>query len=88
MHHKSRKCPESNPYYNLTEMLCYDLCAVTWFGDTATMTCKRCFYTCYTCTSSTTCKTCNDTTDFRTLSGSQCIPLAGYYDTGSQNRIA
>ena len=88
MHHKTRQCPASNPYYNLTEMLCYDQCAVTWFGDAASMTCKQCLYTCLTCTSATTCATCDATNDFRVLSGSQCVPLAGYFDTGSPNRVA
>jgi hypothetical protein len=46
MHHKTRTCPPSHPYYNISELLCYDQCAVGWYADLTTMTCKQCLYDC------------------------------------------
>lgn len=39
MHHKTRTCPAGYPYYNISEVLCYDTCNVRWYGDTSSMTC-------------------------------------------------
>ena len=88
IHHKTRTCPASNPYYNLTEMLCYDQCAVGWYADISTMTCKQCLYDCLACTSGTTCSTCDSTTDKRQLVSLRCAALPGYYDDGTNNPIA
>jgi len=86
-HHKSRVCPSSNPYYNISEKLCYDICAsVYWFSDNSSMTCKNCLYDCLTCTNDTKCETCDLNVSYRQLnSSSRCVPIAGYYDDGTSN---
>lgn len=88
MHHKTRTCPAGYPYYNISEMLCYDTCNLRWYGDTSTMTCKPCRYDCYTCINSTACVTCNSTTDFRSLNGTSCSAINGYYDNGTNSTVA
>ena len=74
MHHKTRNCPPSHSFYNISELLCYDNCAVGWYGDLTTMTCKQCLYDCYTCTDASTCATCNSSVHHRALSLSRCPP--------------
>lgn len=88
MHHKTRTCPSSNPYYNISELLCYDQCADGWYADISTMTCKQCLYDCKSCTSATSCSTCDATVDKRQLSGTRCSALPGYYDDGTSNQAA
>ena len=61
MHHKTRTCPATHPFYNISELLCYDQCEVRWYGDLSTMTCLQCLYDCYTCADGSTCSTCNST---------------------------
>lgn len=85
MHHKTRKCPAGYPYYNISEMLCYDACADGWYADTATMTCKKCLYDCATCVNGTACTYCDATTNYRWLNGTRCSPLSGYYDDGNSS---
>lgn len=82
MHHKTRICPGTNPYYNISELLCYDVCAAAWYGDNPTMTCKKCPYNCVTCSSATVCTNC-DASSNRQLNSTACTPLPGYYDDGS-----
>lgn len=83
MHHKTRTCPAGYPYYNISEQLCYDTCNVRWYGNTVSMTCQACLYDCYTCTNATACATCNATADFRSLNGTRCSPITGYYDNNT-----
>jgi len=88
MHHKTRTCPSNYPYYNIAEVLCYNVCETGWYGASSTMTCQQCLYDCYTCTNGTACSSCNAGTDFRTMSGSRCVPITGYYDTNTNTTIA
>ncbi len=88
MHHKTRTCPPGFPYYNVSELTCYDQCAVGWYGDPVTMLCKPCLYDCTTCFTATACLTCDATVNFRTFNGSRCPPLPGYYDNNTNNPIA
>jgi hypothetical protein len=46
-------------------------------------TCTACPYDCFTCNPSGYCLTCNDTNDHRQLSGVRCVPLPGYFESGS-----
>lgn len=87
-HHKTRTCPDTHPYFNITEKLCYDVCStVYWWTDNSTMLCKACLYDCYTCTNSSNCATCDANISFRELNNisSRCVAIAGYYDDGSTN---
>ena len=88
MHHKTRNCPATHPFYNISELLCYDQCDVGWYGDLSTMTCLQCLYDCYTCADGSTCSTCNSTVDHRALSLSRCPPETGFYDDGTNNSVA
>ena len=72
MHHKTRTCPVTHPYYNISEMLCYDQCAVMWYANIPTSTCEKCLYDCYTCTNATACTSCESPTMHRTLSMNRC----------------
>lgn len=74
MHHKTRTCPVTHPYYNISEVLCYDQCEIGWYGDAGTMTCKQCLYDCYTCNNGSACATCNSTIHHRALSLGRCPP--------------
>jgi proprotein convertase subtilisin/kexin type 5 len=58
---------------------CIAVCPNRFFPDPTPYTCLACFYTCDTCTNATDCVTCSAAT-FRTLNGTQCSPLPGYYD--------
>jgi len=83
-HHKYRTCPGSNPYYNISEKLCYDSCAtVNWFAKSSTMTCNSCLYDCYTCTNASSCTSCQTNITNRQTNGTRCSPIPGYYDDGS-----
>ena len=71
MHHKFRTCPAGFPYYNISERLCYDICAERWHGNTNNE-CVACAWDCYNCTNTTDCTVCNATTDFRSLVAGRC----------------
>lgn len=88
MHHKTRTCPATHPYYNISEVLCYDQCAVGWYGDVSTMTCQQCLYDCFTCSNGTACATCDSTVDHRIKSLNRCPAGPGYYDTGVNDPVA
>ncbi len=88
MHHKTRTCPAGYPYYNISELLCYDVCNAGWYGDPVTMRCKQCRFDCTTCTNATACATCDATTNFRFLNGTSCSPLNGYFDNGTNSSVA
>jgi len=73
-------CPTANPYYRLSDNMCYSTCPAKTYTQTANSTCFDCRYDCYTCSSTlTTCLSCSATTDFRVLNGTSCIPMPGYY---------
>jgi len=88
IHHKTRTCPAGYPYYNISEVMCYDQCGARWFGNTSALTCNACLYDCLSCTSGTTCTSCSSTNDFRTLNGTRCSPISGYFDNGTNSTIA
>jgi len=73
-------CATSNPYYRISDNLCYTSCPARSYVQTSNSTCFECRYNCYTCTSALTlCLSCNATTDFRVLNGTSCVPITGYY---------
>ena len=88
MHHKTRTCPAAFPYYNISELLCYDVCNDRWYGDPVTMTCKPCLYDCLSCTNASACSACSNSSDFRELASSRCQPTPGYYDDGTNSSAA
>lgn len=87
MHHKTRTCPTGYPYYNISELLCYDKCGLRWYGDNLTFTCKPCLYDCYTCNNSVSCASCSAGIDFRRTNSTRCTPIDGYYDNGSTTAV-
>lgn len=58
-------------------------CFPSAFFNSTVPSCTICPYSCYTCDSSGTCLSCNATRDFRYLNGSSCLPLPGYFESGS-----
>jgi cysteine-rich repeat protein len=72
-------CAKETPYRDPVTNSCVTACPNRFFPDTTAYTCLACFYTCDTCTNATDCVTCSAAT-FRTLNGTQCSPLPGYYD--------
>jgi proprotein convertase subtilisin/kexin type 5 len=46
--------------------------------------CTACPYDCYSCNPQQFCLSCNATTDFRELSGVRCVPLPGYFESGTR----
>lgn len=76
---KLRVCPAGYPYFIASTLLCYDICPDGMFGNTTSLMCAACHYSCLTCSAFTTCVTCNTTAN-RYLNGTSCPPNYGYYD--------
>jgi proprotein convertase subtilisin/kexin type 5 len=72
-------CAKETPYRDPITNSCIAVCPNRFFPDPTVYTCLACFYTCQTCTNATDCVTCSAAT-FRTLNGTACSPLPGYYD--------
>ena len=80
-------CSTCNSTFSLSGGLCYGPCPVRTYpntSDTSNGTCQRCPYDCYTCNSNGSCLSCNSSLDFRQLSGTRCIPMAGYYESNQE----
>ena len=56
------------------------LCQPHFFYNSFIPACEPCPFDCLTCSSNATCLSCN-TSDFRVLSNSRCVPEPGYYET-------
>ena len=73
-------CP-TNTYLNAVDQTCYVTCPSRTYSYTTNYTCMDCNFDCYTCDSTGyNCLSCNSTTDFRTLYGTRCVPISGYYE--------
>ena len=80
-------CSSCIASFTLTGGLCYGTCPVRSYAtspNSPSSTCNRCPYDCYTCYSNGDCLSCNQTVDFRTLTGTRCVPMVGYYQSGMQ----
>lgn len=78
----NKVCPSSQIYFNPNDSLCYATCPYRLYANTTNNKCLSCPFDCYTCDSTgANCLSCNPTTDFRTLSGTRCIPMSGYYES-------
>jgi hypothetical protein len=55
-------------------------CSDRFYYATASSSCKACPFDCLTCDSNNNCITCQSLSDHRTLTGSRCAPLPGYYE--------
>lgn len=80
-------CSSCIPSFTLNGGLCYGTCPARSYvsnPNSPSNTCNRCLYDCYTCSSNGDCLSCNQAVDFRTLNGSRCVPMLGYYQSGIQ----
>jgi hypothetical protein len=83
--YRYRTCPSGYPFFSAVTNLCSDSCGPYFYSDTTVAACLSCAYSCYTCSNTTTptnCTSCNSVVNYRTLSGTTCICLPGYYDAG------
>ena len=69
----------STNYYLNPDSMCRVSCPPRFISNTLTNKCDPCPYQCYTCDNQNKCLSCNGTTDFRVLSGNNCLPMPGYF---------
>lgn len=43
---RMRNCPDLFPFYNIPDMLCYDICEIGRYGNDTDKFCQPCKYTC------------------------------------------
>jgi len=70
----------ADTYFLRVDKYCYTTCLVRYFANSGNNTCTNCPYDCLTCNPNGSCLSCDITTDFRTLNGTRCIPIPGYFD--------
>jgi hypothetical protein len=75
-------CLSTTPYLHQPNNFCYDVCPSGYYENTVTLTCSPCPYDCNQCGTGGACTSCSNTTHHREASGSRCVPVEGYYDTG------
>lgn len=83
---KYRGCPPTNPYFQLSSELCFDICPDGSYPDTVLKMCLDCHYTCQTCASVPDCTGC-DPLKFRSQVGLTCPPINGYFDNGTAEAV-
>lgn len=84
---KKRVCPVGYPYFQVSTLLCFDVCPGGMYGDNATMMCLACNYMCLTCSSFNVCTNCDPATN-RYQNGTTCPPNPGYFDNSTADAVA
>ena len=76
-------CNFDNPYYHQNDNACYDRCPNRTFADLSSLTCKDCPFDCSRCDAQGNCLACKAELDHRKLFGTRCVPVSGYFESGS-----
>lgn len=84
---KKRECPAGYPFFQISTLLCYDVCPDGTYPDTILDICPLCHYSCLTCSAYDVCTNCDPATN-RFQNGSSCSSNPGYFDNGTSDAVA
>lgn len=56
---KKRECPAGYPFFQISTLLCYDVCPDGTYPDTILDICPLCHYSCLTCSAYDVCTNCD-----------------------------